>query len=87
MIDTLACVSAVSGGVSSTRNPIPHCLVSQGVRILSAMDSIPQYGRCGLSRAVVARPRKVARDMEDGGLGHDTVERETLVRRLWTTKV
>ncbi|CAM9469568.1 unnamed protein product, partial [Scytosiphon promiscuus] len=54
----------------------------QGVAVVEALDSIPQYGRCSLSRAVVTRPRLVARDLKDGGLVHETVERRTLVLRV-----
>lgn len=72
---------------SSSSRPARHVFsrlfgsgaLSQGVRVIEAVDSIPQYGRCFLSRAVVTRPRLIARDLDDGGLRHETVERPTLV--------
>eukprot|EP00903_Cladosiphon_okamuranus_P012671 g11851.t1 len=54
----------------------------QGVTVVEALDSIPQYGRCNLSRAVITRPRLVARDANDGRLVHEMVERRTLVLRV-----
>lgn len=60
---------------------------------MEAVDGIPQYGRCFLSRAVVARPRLVSRDLDDGGLAHETLQRRTLVRkrglgdRAWEERV
>lgn len=51
----------------------------QGVAVVESMDSIPQYGRCNLSRAVITRPRLVSRDLNDGNLANEVVERRTLV--------
>lgn len=52
--------------------------------VVESLDRIPQYGRCNLSRAVVSRPRLVSRNLNDGGLVDETVERRTLVRQRGT---
>lgn len=52
--------------------------------MVKSLDCIPQYGRCDLSRAVITRPRLVARDLNDGGLVHEAVERRTLVSTTTT---
>lgn len=49
--------------------------------VVESLDRIPQYGRCNLSRAVISRPRLVSRNLNDGGLVDETVERRTLVRQ------
>ncbi|CAN0491529.1 unnamed protein product, partial [Ectocarpus sp. 12 AP-2014] len=53
-----------------------------GVTVVESLDRIPQYGRCNLSRAVISRPRLVSRNLNDGGLVDETVERRTLVVRV-----
>ncbi|CBN74759.1 hypothetical protein Esi_0041_0099 [Ectocarpus siliculosus] len=54
----------------------------KGVTVVESLDRIPQYGRCNLSRAVISRPRLVSRNLNDGGLADETVERRTLVVRV-----
>lgn len=62
---------------------IYRCFVfAKGVSVVESADSVPQYGRSSLSRAVVTRPRSVTRNKDGGGLTHETVERKTLVRWL-----